>query len=279
MYKSKSSLAQLYREYGNYNILYNQLNLPSPSVDYAWRRTKLLLESEATAKITQLLTSSSEVSVCDLGCGNGALLIRLAQKFPQVKFVGFDLSQPFVTYGTQAAKFKQLSNISFHQLDIDAQPLPGTFDLVLTSEVLEHLVHPSQVLTKIYSALRPGGYLLLSTPNSRNLIKYPFLPLKKLLAAKQDQQLATQITRGEDKFIFAETEQHLHVFDHAELVKLLTQTGFHIYHIPRSTTFFGGSLLDNHLLFFSLVIFFDLFCNIFNLYPIGWDCIIFSHKP
>jgi 2-polyprenyl-3-methyl-5-hydroxy-6-metoxy-1,4-benzoquinol methylase len=56
-------------------------------------------------------------------------------------------------------------------LRVDANdPLPftdETFDLVWCTEVLEHIVKPSFTLTEINRVLKPGGKLLLSTPNSR----------------------------------------------------------------------------------------------------------------
>lgn len=279
MTKSKADLDQLYQGYGDYNILFNQLNLPSPSVDYAWRKTKLLLQSEAESKITQLLTTHNLVSICDIGCGNGALLIRLAQKFPQVQFAGFELSLPFVNYGRQAAKFKNLANISFTQLDIEIQDIPQKFNIIICSEVLEHLHQPQTAINKIYQALNPGGYFLLSTPNSQNLIKYPFLPLKKYFSQNQEASLKSKITQHEEKFLLAETEQHLHVFSHSELKPILVQAGFTIYRIPRSTTFFGGDLIDNHSLVFSFILIFDSLCDLLNLHQVGWDCIFFCQKP
>ncbi|NEE21973.1 class I SAM-dependent methyltransferase, partial [Streptomyces sp. SID7499] len=41
----------------------------------------------------------------------------------------------------------------------------GCADAVLFSEILEHLVDPDQALDELRRVLRPGGHLMLSTPN------------------------------------------------------------------------------------------------------------------
>jgi len=59
------NLNQLYADYGWYNILFNQLNLPSPSTEHAWRKTKLAIHHEA---IRILSNSHRKLLVADLGC-------------------------------------------------------------------------------------------------------------------------------------------------------------------------------------------------------------------
>lgn len=39
------------------------------------------------------------------------------------------------------------------------------FDLVIVTEIIEHVAHPDQFLAQVASLTRPGGYVLLSTPN------------------------------------------------------------------------------------------------------------------
>ena len=44
------------------------------------------------------------------------------------------------------------------------------FDLVLITEIIEHVAHPDQFLTQVASLTRPGGYVLMSTPNGGYLL-------------------------------------------------------------------------------------------------------------
>jgi 2-polyprenyl-6-hydroxyphenyl methylase/3-demethylubiquinone-9 3-methyltransferase len=42
---------------------------------------------------------------------------------------------------------------------------PQPFDLVLITEIIEHVAHPDEFLRKVGTLVRPGGYVLMSTPN------------------------------------------------------------------------------------------------------------------
>jgi len=61
----------------------------------------------------------------------------------------------------------------FHNVDVEAHPLPfpdDTFDVVLLCEVLEHFIaDPLQALCHIKQVLKPGGHLILTTPNVNRL--------------------------------------------------------------------------------------------------------------
>lgn len=64
-------------------------------------------------------------------------------------------------------KFKRLNIL---QEDLNTLELSrGSFDLVLMTEVIEHLEKPEEVLKKIIEILKPGGYLIISAPNYLNI--------------------------------------------------------------------------------------------------------------
>lgn len=46
----------------------------------------------------------------------------------------------------------------------------GTFDAVIATEIIEHVAHPDQFLKGIAQLLKPGGYIMLSTPNGKWLM-------------------------------------------------------------------------------------------------------------
>ena len=272
-------LENLYQEYGEYNVLYNQLNMPSPSIEYAWRKTKKIVQDEVLGIIGG---ASGKLSIGDVGCGNGALMIRLAELSrdvgTQLKFTGFDISKPFIDYGRMAAKYKKLTNIDFEQLNIEKEELPGDFDVIICSEVLEHVKKPELMLEKLYLSLHSGGYLVLTTPNSKNLIKYPFLFLKKGVSQRDSQEMSKFLTKAEQKHKLAELEQHLYVFSQPELKELLRKVGFGVVKTPRSTTLFGGPFLDNHSLLLATIMITDTLFDLLPFPQIGWDNIFVCKK-
>lgn len=90
-------------------------------------------------------------------------------------------------------------------LEIDAnQPLPfpdESFDLVWSSEVIEHLEQPQRVLAELRRVLRPGGDIILTTPNSYALL-FRFIALFGLTPQR------------------IQRDDHIHFFDRADIEKL-----------------------------------------------------------
>nr|WP_281388678.1 class I SAM-dependent methyltransferase [Litorivivens lipolytica] len=69
------------------------------------------------------------------------------------------------------SRFKELSIKAFN-CDIDNESLPfndDSYDVVTFFEVVEHMVNVPQVLREIHRILKPGGRVILSTPNAAKL--------------------------------------------------------------------------------------------------------------
>ncbi len=98
-------------------------------------------------------------SLLDVGCGDGALLSLLHARYPHVAFEGVDLSAVVVERNRQA-----LPHMRFSVANVATDPLPGPFDVVVCTEVLEHLDDPARALASIAAATRPGGHAVITTP-------------------------------------------------------------------------------------------------------------------
>jgi len=96
-------------------------------------------------------------SICDLGCGNGHISGRLAALGYHV--TGVDASAS----GIQIAQ-RAYTGVEFVHALIDRDLKLGQFDLVISSDVIEHLYRPSDLLEAAASQLKPGGQILLGTP-------------------------------------------------------------------------------------------------------------------
>ena len=115
--------------------------------------------TETTAALVQAVLryvpSSLGARVIDIGCGTGLLLSKVNAK----KRVGVDVSSRLLG---------QLKNNSLQLVRTDAENLPfkeGSFDLVYSVNLLEHVPHPDTVVSEGIGALKRGGKLLLITPN------------------------------------------------------------------------------------------------------------------
>jgi len=99
-------------------------------------------------------------SVLDVGCGQGVLLEELRAEFPQVALNGTEIS----ALGLDISR-RQLPEARFWALDAAKECLPEQFDLVVCSEVLEHI--PDDVSAIKHLAQMTGKYLVISTPQGR----------------------------------------------------------------------------------------------------------------
>jgi SAM-dependent methyltransferase len=99
--------------------------------------------------------------IVDIGCGDGeAARVALAAN-PGHRLVGIDWSADALC----RAKSRGLTLI---RAAVDGISLPlrtGTADVVIMSELIEHLVDTDSALDEAWRVLKPGGTLLLSTPN------------------------------------------------------------------------------------------------------------------
>lgn len=94
----------------------------------------------------------------DVGCGNGAWLLKLASLGWQVEGVEFS---PTACAAARAAGL----DVFYGSLEEAALPT-GRFDVVRIWQTLEHLPDPAVTLQEAARLLRPGGRLLVGVPNA-----------------------------------------------------------------------------------------------------------------
>jgi SAM-dependent methyltransferase len=95
-----------------------------------------------------------------IGCG---IYTRHLSALGQV--VALDINPDFV------AAAKQLPNTEARIADVQQLEYQAEFDLALCSEVIEHIPDSQRALANLYRSLRPGGILLLTTPNRYSTVE------------------------------------------------------------------------------------------------------------
>lgn len=107
----------------------------------------------------EMLHSAAPATVLDAGCGEGFGVADLKRRDPSLRLTGVDLSPEAVAYARQhfgqAGAFAQGS---VYELPFEDQ----SFDLVLCSEVLEHLDEPERAVAELRRVAR--RHLLLTVP-------------------------------------------------------------------------------------------------------------------
>ncbi len=140
--------------------------------------------------------------ILDAGCGAGPALRFLIQR-------GFTpFGSDFVGYALEQARAR-VPNARLIQCDLD-RPLPfdsHAFDVILLSEVIEHLADPEFTLREGCRILRAGGAVALTTPNLWDMRRVFFPLVGKVWSGDTD-------------------PTHRRLFNPATLRELLTRAGF-----------------------------------------------------
>lgn len=122
----------------------------------------------------------------DIGCGRGALRGFVHDRFSE--YVGVD-----------GVRYDALPDeVEFHQLDLDGEtPLPARVagaDVVAAVETIEHLENPRALVRQLMRLTRPGGWIVLTTPNQRSALSLLTLCVKGQFSAFQDAEYPAHIT-------------------------------------------------------------------------------------
>jgi SAM-dependent methyltransferase len=96
--------------------------------------------------------------VVDIGCGFGDSAQEIAGLVgPTGAVLGVDAAPRFIEAATQEAADAGAENVSFAVLDVEAEPLPGSFDYAFSRFGTMFFANPVAALRNIRSALVPGG--------------------------------------------------------------------------------------------------------------------------
>lgn len=109
-------------------------------------------------EVAKLPTGSK---VFEYGCGPAHLLAPLAKSFPHIAFVGYDFARSAIDVVQQGAHDNEIANLL---ATADLAQVPKEFDLVICSEVLEHVERPWELLQQVEAYAKPGARVAITVP-------------------------------------------------------------------------------------------------------------------
>jgi len=153
--------------------------------------------------------------IVDLGCGDGSALAVAAERNPAHRFVGIDWSGDALRQARTLGLTVVRAGVA-----ADLPVADGTADVVIMSELIEHLVDPDGAVAEARRLLRPGGSLLLSTPNlaawyNRGLLALGVQPVFSEVSLRGVFGRPGHVVAG-----------HLRLFTRRALTEFLTASGF-----------------------------------------------------
>lgn len=209
-------------------------------------------------------------TVLEIGCGDGFNLSCLASTVEtKVHYVGIDVSQSRIA--TAINRRDQGSDSGHKRLSflvMDGSYLGfanKSFDIVICTEVLEHLPTPELCVSEIFRVLKPGGKAIITTPNPESI----FLKLSKVSKYF-----------GKSRKISFDRKDHISVKSFSKWKDLFLAHGFLLEIRKRGALFLGGPKYDSHRILFALAIILE---TILDKIPIWWnlseDIIVLLKKP
>lgn len=185
--------------------------------------------------------------VLDVGCGTGTNLTRpLAERFPEVRFAGVDSDAATIRY---ARETHSLPNLEF-RVEGDPKAPAGKADLVIASEVVEHVEDPDAFLAGLRARLATGGRMIVTMPNG--LGPFEAVSLVEVLLRLSGafdllRSLKRTIARQEPAAAGRDTlaiSPHLNFFSHRQVRDLFARAGLSV-ETYRARTFLCGFGFDH----------------------------------
>ena len=196
--------------------------------------------------VESVIRAGKPAAVLDFGCGTGTQLTwPLAEAFPQVSFLGVDSDAETIAW---ARRQPALANLTYATEDTSGAD--RRYDLIIASEVLEHVEAPDRLLRHFRNRLTDGGRLVVTIPNgygpfeTMSLIEHLFtlggvLPvlrgIKHMILGKPKIDSTQALTLA--------ISPHINFFSLAAMQTLLRDAGFEVVRF-RSRTVFCGFIIE-----------------------------------
>lgn len=206
---------------------------------------------------------TGRLRILDYGCGTGDhITVPLAQMGHEV--LGVDVHGPSIV---EARRRYTLQNLAFREGSIQ-ELLSGdrAFDVIICSEVLEHLPCPASFLGQLRQLVRPGGVAIITTPNGygsyemlhrlqralgwlglHQLMRWSFWRGRQLLRLGLGRPVPRHpldlLPGAEDPGFLNAHSKHVQFFRLRRLERLFRENGFHVA-ARRARTLLCGPYVD-----------------------------------
>lgn len=153
--------------------------------------------------------------ILDIGCGGGFFLNAVREVFDEL--YGLEMSSELAEFVKKKwgidIHIGEIQNINFSE---------NYFDIITLYDVIEHVLHPDKLLNELHRILKPGGVVVVSTPNVNGL--------------------STKIMK--DKSLFLTPPEHLYYFSPNSLTIFLEANGFRVRKVKTENIYINHILMQ-----------------------------------
>jgi len=147
--------------------------------------------------------------ILDIGCGAGAFAAGLKENGRQVEIWGVEMCPEAARLASEVLDEVMVGDVISVLPDLPS----GRFDCIVLNDVLEHVLHPDEVLRRIMPLLAPGGTVVASIPN----VRYFFNVLDLVAYGRWDYT---------DEGILDRT--HLRFFTRSSMKRMFQESGYRV---------------------------------------------------
>lgn len=212
---------------------------PLPPKAEEWRGEDYAQHSSLQAAMADEVLSHLQLrgdeQVLDLGCGDGKLSARIAQRVPRGSVLGVDASPDMVAFAQANFGAGQVPNLRFEVADARALNYRAAFDLLVSFNALHWVSDAATALQGIRQALRPSGQARL-----RLVTRSDLTSLEEIAElTRQDARWASHFKGFVDPYLRLTAEQYAALAASLGLRVLSLQTRSRRWDFKTEEGFFG----------------------------------------
>jgi ubiquinone/menaquinone biosynthesis C-methylase UbiE len=141
----------------------DNLFMPLDHMDQLYNSSNPLVRMVHRDRINTIANQvpNAKTRILDAGCGEGHLIELLHAKYPDNEYFGIDVTEIALKKAKKRCRFAELKHMDLSSIKFK----DGFFDVLICTEVLEHITDYRRVLSEFRRVIRKGGFLILTFPN------------------------------------------------------------------------------------------------------------------
>jgi 2-polyprenyl-3-methyl-5-hydroxy-6-metoxy-1,4-benzoquinol methylase len=145
------------------SVSFQEFAAASPYTDPVDRKKLLFVYRAVEDFAAERRVAASGLRILEVACGEGGITLPLARLGARVRALDIDARE--IALLRNAARERRLDNLTATVEDALSFRDDESYDIVVASEVLEHVLDPDRMLENIVRHMNPGGLLVVTTPN------------------------------------------------------------------------------------------------------------------